>query len=244
MNPSTAAGAAPAGEVALEQLDRDLWVATRPLALIVGDIGTRMTVLRLANGDLLLHSPVPLDAPTRHALDALGRVRWVVGPSKPHHFYLGEYAAAYPHAELCGAPGLAEKRRDLAFAHELDAATARRLWGGEVEVRLFEGAPFMNEVVFFHPASRTLILTDLAFNVRTRNRARLFHRLVGATDRFGPHLIVRLGIRDKAAARRSRDALLGWDFDRVVVAHGDVLETGGRAAMTSAFAWLGPSDGA
>jgi hypothetical protein len=229
-----------AAGAALDALDRDLWVATRPLRLVVGDIGTRMTVIRLASGDLLLHSPVRLDAPTKEALDAIGRVRWVVGPSKPHHFYLGDYAAAYPQAELLGAPGLAEKRRDLVFAHVLDEATAERLWHDEVRVRLFEGAPTMNEVVLFHPRSRSLVLTDLAFNVRTRNRARLFHRLVGATGRFGPHRIVRLAIRDTPAARRSRDAILAWDFDRVIVTHGDVLESGGHAAMAEAFAYLGP----
>jgi hypothetical protein len=91
---------------ALEQLDQDLWVATRPLPLWVGDVGTRMTVIRLRSGDLFLHSPVSLDPALRDELDRTGRVRWVVGPSKVHHFFLGDYVRAWPEAELCGAPGL------------------------------------------------------------------------------------------------------------------------------------------
>jgi hypothetical protein len=185
-----------------------------------------------------LHSPVPLDDATRQALDREGPVRWIVGPSKVHHLYLGDYARAYPDALLCAAPGLAEKRKDLRFDRVLDDAVAPP-WGDEIRMRLFRGAPLMNEVVFFHPATRTLLLTDLAFNVPPDGgNARLFHRLVGATGRFGPHRVVRLGIRDHRAARASLDAILAWDFDRVVVTHGDVLETGGHAAMRVAFASL------
>lgn len=224
---------------ALTPLAPDLWVASRPLPIFVGDIGARMTAVRFRDGSLLLHSPVALDLETRLALDGIGRVRWIVGPSKVHHLFLTQYVSTYPDAALCGTPGLPEKRSDLRFQHVLDAALRER-WGGEVDFFLFEGAPGMNESVFFHPASRTLVLTDLAFNVPpgAPNRARVFHWLVGAAGRFGPHRIVRLAIRDRQAARRSVDRLLGWDFDRVVVSHGEVLETGGRAAVEKAFAFL------
>lgn len=223
----------------LTPLAPDLWVAPRPLPIFVGDIGARMTVLRLRGGELLLHSPVALDTGTRLALDGLGRVRWIVGPSKVHHLFLPDYVLAYPDAVLCAAPGLAEKRTDVRFSHVLDD-TLRREWAGEVEFLLFEGAPALNEVVFFHPGSRTLILTDLAFNVRRGgpNGARLFHALVGAVGHFGPHRIVRLAIRDRKEARRSADRILRWDFDRVVVSHGEVLETGGKRAVETAFAFL------
>lgn len=223
----------------LRVLAPDLWVASRPLAMWIGDIGCRMTVIRLADGGLFLHSPVPLDAAMRQALDRIGRVRWIVGPSRVHHFYLGDYARAYPEAVLCAAPGLREKRRDLHFQCVLDDA-ALPPWGPAIPMRLLRGAPSMNEVVFFHPASRTLVLTDLAFNVPADGgRARWFHRLVGASGRFGPHRIIRLAIRDRQAARASLEAILAWDFDRVIVSHGDVLEHGGHAAFETAFApWL------
>jgi hypothetical protein len=229
-----------APEEPLRALAPNLWVATRPLPLLVGDVGCRMTVVRLANGGLWLHSPVQLDPETREAVDALGTVRWLVGPSKVHHLFLGDWARAYPSAQLLGAPGLAEKRRDLRFDGALSEESAA-LWNGELRPALFEGAPSLNEVVFLHPASRTLLLTDLAFNVRpgAGGRARLFHWLVGATGRFGPHRIVRLAIRDRAAARRSLEKVLAWDFDRVVVTHGEVLETGGPRALAESFAFLG-----
>ena len=229
-------------EPALQPLAPDLWVASRRLPMWIGEIGCRMTVVRLGGGDLLLHSPVPLDSATREALDRLGRVRWIVGPSKVHHLYLGDYASAYPDAQLCAAPGLPEKRRDLRFGVVLDDAAAPP-WGPGLPIVLLRGAPAMNEVVFFHPSSRTLVLTDLAFNVPADGGgARFFHWLVGATGRFGPHRIVRLGIRDRKAVCASLEAMRAWDFDRVIVSHGDVLERGGKAAFERAFArWLEPS---
>jgi len=222
---------------ALTQLAPDLWVATRPLPLPVGDIGTRMTVIRLPDGGLFLHSPVQLDAETRQALDAIGPVRCVVAPSKVHYFFVAAYGSAYPNARLFAAPGLAEKRPELRFDAVLDD-TPPVEWRGAIDQHLFGGATAINEVVFFHSASRTLVLTDLAFNMTTAppGRARLFCWLVGATGHFGPHRIVRAAIRDRRAARASVQHILAWDFDRIVVTHGDVLERGGRQQFEQAFA--------
>jgi len=228
----------PTAPAALEPLAEDLWVASRPLPLWVGDVGTRMTVVRMGE-DLWLHSPVTPDAELRKALDGLGRVRWLVGPNKVHHLFLGDFARAYPEAEICGAPGLAEKRRELEFRHVLGEGPPP--WPDALAQHLFQGAPILNEVVFLHRPSRTLLLTDLAFHVHpgAENRAHVFHWLVGAVGRFGPHRMVRAMIRDRAAARASRDAILGWDFERVVVAHGRVLERDGPARLAEAFAFLG-----
>src|SRR5262245_12071543 len=224
---------------ALRPLAPELWVAERPLPLVVGDIGARMTVVRLRDGGLVLHSPVRLDGETRRALDALGPVRAVIAPSKPHTLFTGDYPPAYPSAALYGAPGVAEKRRDLHF-HGVLGDEPPALWRDELAQLHVRGAPILEEVVFLHRSSRTLILTDLAFNVpagRTAG-ARLFYFLTGAAGRFGPHRMVRLMIRDRRAARASMDTILGWDFERVIVSHGDVLETGGRDRLAAAFAFL------
>src|SRR5262245_4752575 len=224
---------------ALRALAPDLWVAERPLPLIVGDIGARMTVIRLRDGGLVLHSPVRLDAGTRQALDALGPVRAVIAPSKAHTLLVGDYPPAYPDGQLDGAPVRAAKRRDLRF-HGVLGDEAPPRWCDELTQLHVHGAPILEEIVFLHPASRTLILTDLAFNVpagRTAG-ARLYYLLTGAAGRFGPHRMVRLMIRDRRAARASMDTILGWDFERVIVSHGDVVEMGGRDRLAAAFAFL------
>jgi hypothetical protein len=224
---------------ALRPLGRDIWVADRPLKLAVGDIGARMTVIRLADGGLFLHSPVRLDDGTKRALDDLGPVRAIVAPSKVHHLFAGEYARAYPAARLHGAPGLAEKRRELRVDAVLGEGPAPE-WRDRIDQRLFRGAPVLNEVIFLHAPSRTLVLTDLAFNVPAERTAgaRLFYWLTGAAGRFGPHRLVRTMVRDRRAARDSVEQVLAWDFDRVIVSHGDVLESGGRDRLAAAFGFL------
>jgi hypothetical protein len=216
-----------------------LWIAERPFSTGLAELGTKMTIVRLADGGLWLHSPVKLDDATKRALDALGPVRAVVCPSRVHHLFAGDYVAPYPDARLYGPPSLAKKRRDLHF-HALLGDEPEPAWRGVLEQHLFRGAPLLDEVVFFQPSTRTLITTDLVFNVpvgRT-DGARLFYWAVGAEGKVGPHRLIRLAMRDKKACRASADRILAWDFDRITVTHGEIVERGGREAFRAGFSFL------
>jgi len=228
-------------ERAPRNLASNLWVIDRPFKLpYVGvDIGTRMTCIRLADGRLFLHSPVKLDGVLRSSLDALGEVRSVVAPNKLHHLFLAEYITSYPRAIVYAAPSLSKKRPDLHFNGELGDEPQTE-WRGQIKQHLFRGAPALNEVVFFHPATRTLILTDLAFNIpkEAAKRSPLFYWLWDV-GHFGPHRFVRFrAIRDRQAARGSVETILSWNFDRIIVSHGEVVETDGHNQFAAAFAFL------
>jgi len=225
----------------LRALDRDLWVVDHPLAMPGGlAIGTRMTIVRLSDGGLFLHSPVPLDAPLRRELSELGPVRFVVAPNKLHHLFVAEAMAAFPGAALHVAPGLPEKRRDLP-PHRLLGEEPDPGWKADLDQVWVHGAPLLEEVVFLHRASRSVLFTDLAFNVHRAEGllTRLFWRLNGALGHFGPTRMVRLALRDRAAVRRGVDRVLAWDFERATVTHGEVLEKGARDALREAYAFLG-----
>ena len=223
----------------LRRLADDVWVTERPQRFFGLPVGARMTVIRLSGGRLLLHSPLPLDAEIRAELDALGRVAYAVAPNRLHHLYAGDVVRAYPDARLWVAPGLPEKRPDLVHAGVLgDEAPVE--WRGELEQAFFRGRPYENEVAFFHPATRTLILCDLAFNFGPRDAwpTRVLMSLLRSYGKLGPSKLDPLLIRDRAAARASLDRILAWDFDRVIVAHGDVQESGGYPLMRDGYAWL------
>jgi hypothetical protein len=226
----------------LRNLAPNLWVADRRFRNGLFDVGARMTVFRLRDGGLVLHSPVELDPGLRTELKRLGEVRGVIAPNRQHHLFAADYPTGYPDALLFAAPGLPEKRPDLQFAEVL-SDTAPPLWRGEIEQLVFGGTPILNEVVFFHPASRTVSFTDLVFNIprgQARGVSRLFYRLVGAEGRFGPHRLARWAfIRNRGEAHASIERILRWDFDRVTVTHGDVLERGGHDAVRNAFSFLG-----
>jgi Domain of unknown function (DUF4336) len=223
----------------LTSLDENIWVVRRPQTFYGLPVGTRMTVIRLSGGRLLLHSPVELDPGLRAQLDTLGEVRYAVAPNRVHHLYAGEVAKLYRQARLWVGPGLERKRPDLHFEGVLGDEPPEE-WREEVGQVFFRGRPYENEVVFFHRSSRTLLLCDLAFNFGPRTPAptRLLMKLFGSYGRFGPSKLDPFLIRDRQAARQSLERILAWDFDRVVVAHGEVLESGGREALRTGYAWL------
>ena len=223
----------------LRALGENLWVAERRQTFYGLEVGTRMTVMGLACGGLLLHSPVRLEDGLRRELDALGPVRYAVAPNRVHHLYAGEVARHYPGTKLWVAPGLARKRPDLVFEGTL-SDEAPPEWRGQVEQTFFRGRPYENEVVFLHRETRTLILCDLAFNFGPSAAlpTRVLMWLIRSYGRFGPSTLDPWLIRDRAAARGSLERILGWDFDRVIVAHGDVVERGGRAALRRGYEWL------
>ncbi len=65
-------------------------------------------------------------------------------------------------------------------------------------------------------------------------------RIMGGYGHFGPSRLAKTFMKDKKAIRRGIDRILEWDFDRVTVTHGEVLETNGRALLQQAYAWLEP----
>jgi hypothetical protein len=223
----------------LRQLDDDLWVAERPQSFLGLPVGTRMTAIRLSGGRLWLHSPVSPDPELRAQLDALGRVCLAVAPNRLHHLYAGDLAKSYPEVRLWLAPGLERKRPDLAYEAIL-ADEAPEEWQGELDQVFFRGRPYENEVAFFHRASRTLLLCDLAFNFgpATALPTRLLMKAIRSYGRLSPSKLDPLLVRDRPAARESLERILAWDFDRVIVAHGDVQERGGRELLREGYAWL------
>jgi hypothetical protein len=219
----------------------DLWVVETPLRFRGIEVGRRMTVVRLASGGLLVHSPAPLNVELRESLAELGDVRFVVPASSMHgHLFMEHYRAAYPAAEIFSAPGLDRKRKDLSFDGLLGSTPDPR-WQEDLDQAPVLGHRFVTEIAFLHRQSRTLIVGDLCFTIGESAPApmRAMARATKAYGRPRPTPMFRVGLRNKVAARRSLDRILGWDFDRIIVGHGELLETGGHSAFRDAYAWLG-----
>jgi hypothetical protein len=223
----------------LRQLHADLWVCPVPYWAMGMPLGRQLVVARLSGGGLWIHSPVPMTAELRAELTALGEVRHVVGPNLWHDECLREFQAEHPVALFHAAPGLAVVKRDVRFGAELSDGPHPD-WAGVLEQHLVRGMPRMNEVVFFHPASRSLILADLAFNLGPEGPwwFALLMRAYGAWNRFGPTPLEKWMMRDRAAVRASLDRILAWDFDRVIVGHGRNVEHDGKRVFREAYSFL------
>jgi len=215
-----------------------IWHAQQPLRFGPLNISTRMTVVRLDDGSLWVHSPIAPSAPLLEAIARLGRVRDVVAPNRSHHLFFGPFIDAQPGCRGWIAPGLAQKRPDLAGFSCLDAPEAR--WG-ELEAFFVEGLPVLNETVWFHHASGTLILTDLlfCFGVRTAWVERTLARVLGVHGRLAMSRTMKLLVKDRRALAGSVAPLLALPVKRVIVAHDQIIEADAAGQLRAAFDWLG-----
>jgi hypothetical protein len=223
----------------LQQVGEELWVADHDFKMMGIALGMRTTVIRLGDGGLFLHAPGPLSPELTDAINALGPVRCLVAPNDFHHLFVEENQRTWPDASVHVSAGLPAKRPDLASATVL-GDTPAGLWEGEIEQVWMRGAPKVNEVVFFHPLSRTLVLTDLAFNFVSPGsfRVRIFLRINGASGRLATSRLLKSMHRDRASARVSAEKIFDWDFDRIVLCHGDVVEADAKAKLQAELAWL------
>ena len=199
--------------------------------------GRLMLVAKLASGDLWVHSPAELSPALREEVDALGPVRFLIVPNAFHgHAAVGDWRAAYPDAELHAAPNFDARRKDLVVDRVLGDLPDPR-WADDLDQATMLGHRFVPEVEFLHRASRTLVGGDLVVNVPEDISTPMRLWYGGGPGVIVPRL-VRVDIRDRRQARASLDRLLAWDFDRLVPGHGSVVETGGREALRSAYAFL------
>ncbi|MBI4518895.1 MAG: DUF4336 domain-containing protein [Deltaproteobacteria bacterium] len=227
----------------ITQVDGNIWIADgSSVPFLRVPYPTRMTVVRLSGVSLWICSPIQLDDHLRVAINALGPVRHLVSPNKFHHLFLDEWIRTWPEAKLYASPGLARRRRDLSFDAGLgdqpDAA-----WTADLDQVIFHGSFVMDEVVFFHRASQTAIITDLVqrFDPTT---LRGWRRVVMTLDGMvGPNGSTprewRLSFWNRAAARRAKRKVLDWNPRRVIIAHGEWIHEDGRAVLERALAWIG-----
>lgn len=217
----------------------EIWELDYPHVVLGLELGRRLTVVRLPSGDLWVHASLPPAPKLTAALAALGRVGYIVGPNTSHDAFLDEFVSAHPDAEFHAAPGLAAANPRLHPTHTL-GTVASPAWSEVLDQHLVAGLPRLNEVVFLHRPSRSLILADLAFNLLPPKPwlTRVALTLNDAYGRFTPSRLLKSIISDRTALRASIDTILAWDFDRIIVGHGTNIAIGGREALREAYAFL------
>lgn len=221
-------------------VDSDVSCAETKLRFFGFPLTSRMTVIQCAPGELWVHSPTPL-APVQQQLQKLGKVRWRVAPNLMHHLYQMDYQEAFPESRLWAAPGLGRKRRDLRIDHDTFVPPGPE-WPTAIQPFPVSGNPMLMETAYLHRPSRTLMVSDLLMHlgpwdhwaVRLYAKANRFYDVPGLS--FG----LKSFFKDKTAARASIDAILDADFDRLILAHGPIVESGGKDVLARAFDWLRP----
>ena len=225
----------------LVQEDASVWTVATPHRFLGIHLGTRMTVVRLPGGTLWLHSVVAIDDLLADEIQALGPVRHIVIPNLYHHTYVADAIQRWPGARVHAPAAMRRKRPELRIDADL-TETPDPDWGGALLPLHIDGS-ILDETLFLHRPSRTLISSDLVeyFQDHPHLPTRLYLMAAGVHGRVGWPRFLRPVYRNRRAARKSLERLLALDFDRLILAHGRVLERGGPAAVREAFRWLRPA---
>jgi len=213
-----------------------IWTLDRPVWFSGARMRVRTTVVRLEDGNLLVHSPAPPTDAMAAELRALGAVRWLVVPNRWHHLGTPLAAAGFPEAHVV-APASALPRNQ-ALKIDVDIQDAK--FGEQVpefEALPLVGVPFLDETVLYHRPTRTLLGADIVICATGADHwtLRIGARLTGFYGRERVPPDVRRKIRDRAAAARSLRAMLDTPAERLIVGHADILGEGCKERLAAAW---------
>lgn len=223
----------------LREFVRDqIWVVDYPVSLAGARFYARMTLARRSDGALIVHSPGPLDDAVRVRIEAIGRVAVIVAPGNFHHLHVRACQRAFPDAETWICPGVERKQPMLRYDGLLGGSPPPCLAADFSLAGVF--GRLMGEVAMFHRPSRTLLLVDLIENFGDSTPGinwmlKACWKLVGMWNVPGPAPEYRLGWRNRAEARAALGLIVTWDFERIVIAHGDLIERDAKAVARRAW---------
>jgi len=232
------------GMTEFQEFAKNVWIIDGPS---VRDMGfmftTRMTVVKLSSGSLWVNSPVPVPFDTLKRVAELGPVRYLVAATPRHAWRLASWHTLFPEAQLWvpRTTPFTLKKGHLAFTGILGDEPPQG-WASDLDQLAFKGSPLIEEVLFFHKASHTVILDDL-IQIHPIEKGRPFRnalfKLEGvASPHGGVGLDIRLSFTNRKLARQSLEKLLSWDFDKLVIAHGACVEKDAKPFVERAFRWL------
>lgn len=218
----------------VRQVHENVWVIERGYYHSVVDVGGKTTIIRLDDGRLFVHSPLPLDAELKAAVDELGTVSAVVAPNDEHRSFVVHWKKQYPNATFLAPPGLISRHPEGPFTAELSSEnTTHASYADDSQSILqFYCGPFayLNETVFYHAPSKTLITTDIAMN---------FTNDVPTTTQLANFLLSRVFMpfifwrttNDRTAFKSTLDQIEALPFTTLIPCHGDVETADAQGAF-------------
>lgn len=216
-----------------------LWTVPHDFKVMGIPMTTRMTLAKIKENEWAAISPVPLQESSIQEINEHGKVRYLIAPNNFHHLFIQDAQQYWPDAELFIPASLTKKRPDLTSASVLTKA-ANYPWCDELKPLHVSGSEMIEEFFFFHPASATLVMTDVCFNLIQPKgfRQSLFAAITGTKGELKTSRMINFLFKDKAAMKNSIEEVLDWPFERLIVAHGDIIEHNAAKRLQNSFHWL------
>jgi hypothetical protein len=221
-----------------QPIAENLWLLAYPLKMLGVDLRRNVTLVRLRSGKLLIHSSAPFSSENVAAIRALGEPGWLLDGILRHDTFAREGREAFPGIPYLAPEGFSEV---VGFPTQPIVPPPAE-WDAELLALEIQGAPDARDTALLHIPSRTLILTELVFNFGDDQplwTELLLRVAIGGQHHPGMSRPFKAGVKNEAAFGESIATILSWDFDRVIVGHGDVIPSDGKAKLRSALATAG-----
>jgi len=224
-----------------EYVKDQIWILEYSVRFLGMVLFARTTIIKLDNGELIVHDPCIIDDAIKNEIDSLGEVKFIIAPGSFHHLFVTDFQAEYPNAETYLCPGLERKRPDITFDWILGNKPDPR-WNGTLEQVLIQGTRYIWEVAFFHRPSKTLILVDLLENIgddyghKAGWLLQFWWRFVFGmwnTPKAAPEY--QLGWGNKNIVKSGLNKILAWHAERVILAHGENIEENVNIVLSTAW---------
>ncbi len=231
----------------IQEFHPQIWTFNQPFSRFgLIKVGLTGTVIKFGYNDLFVINPVNTTQDgeaIKKKLDELGKVKWIVCPNMQHHLYAKQYKEWYPDAKVIGMEGLPEKKKDLHFDVVYGQNFDKQKWGFEDDIDSVYFSGFVNkDIAFFHKHSKTLIVADLLANLPatqaySRAKAGAFSGLPSLSPfSVWQRTFLRAGgFRNKAAMKKDVQKVLDWDFNKIIVGHGNPILENAKDAWKSAY---------
>jgi hypothetical protein len=219
-----------------EALAPNLWQVRGSLAI---PLRRNMTVYRLPDGTLLLHSVVAMDEEGMRALETLGRPRVMAIPHGYHRMDAGFYRRRYPDLRVA-CPTDTRKRAEEYCRVEGTPEEILEPLG--VKVHWVEGVRFGEYALEVDVAGgKALIMCDVLGSATPGEKVPFAMRVLGPPrGELGVARIYRFRmIKDRAAVRGSLEKLADIpDLKIITIAHGPPIMSGCAQALRQVAATL------
>ena len=212
------------------------------VSFVGAETNTRMTVAKLSDGSLWIHSPIAWNSDVAAFIQHLGgRVSAIIAPNKYHCFWIEQWQERFPQARTFAEPALRKRVKGLANTTAL-ATQPPALYGNEIDQTLCLGNPFFQEAVFFHKESRTAIFTDLIINRRVEGVpffARCFLQADGVVaPNGGIPRFYKWTTLHRRRAQLSAAKIKSWQPEHLLFAHSEGFFEPAMTVLNREFAFL------
>jgi len=188
-------------------------------------------------GQVTVFSPFPCSDENVSKLRSIGEPTAFIIPSRFHDNFYEDYIGRFPGSAFLAGKAVSGDH----LKWRLTELSPSRPELAGFDMVAVDGMPNVQEHVFCHRATRTLIVADLFFNVSlpSGGLAWLMGKLADIGGRPKPARIWRAMIKDPASFQGSLRRIMELDFDRIIPGHGELIECNAKHVLGDAFSsWL------